>query len=403
MVPSAPSRPAEVVVPRSQTSWLLEFPDRILSASEAHADVLHSKYQFLGTDDHFPITTLHKHLARNLVGLLPGIQHDIHESIDDFFGADTESWKSINLWEAWLAIVPRVTNRMLVGEATCKNQSFLKSQVAFADTLVRNGFILNMFPKILLPMVAPLVVASNWWTWRKSFSMIRPLIEQRMRDMARQSAGDADYDTWEPEECLITWMVRQAEADGWLDKLDASLISRSLLPVEFAAIHTTVVSGHAFMLDLFSTDPEHGIIDVLRDEAEEVFADQKTGYWTKDGLSRLHRTDSAIRESMRVSHFATALTHRKVIAKEGVTNAKEGWHVPYGSYLMLDLAGTHHDADLYPEPDKYDPFRFSRIREEFEARPREQRDSEGALKIKRLGMVTTSETYLPFSHGRHAW
>ncbi|KAK1759619.1 cytochrome P450 [Echria macrotheca] len=399
VVPSAPSRPQEIVVPRSQTSWLLEFPDRIVSAKEAHADIMHSEFQFLQTDDDFPITTLHKHLARNLVGLLPGIQDDVHESIDATFGTDTDGWKKLNLWEAWLGIVPRVTNRALVGKDMCKNKAFLDSQVAFADALVRNSFILNMFPKILHPIVARFVVAPNWWTWRKSFTMIRPLIEQRQHDMARKAGGDPEYDTWEPEECLITWMIRQAQADGWADKLEASLISKSLLPIEFAAIHTTVITGHGLLLDLLS-GPDEGVVGVLRDEANQVFSEQKTGYWTKDGLSRLHRIDSAIRESMRLSHFATALTHRKVVAKEGITNAKEGWHAPYGSFLMLDLAGTHHDPDIYPEPYKYDAFRFSRAREEFEAR--QEKDAEEALRIKRLGMVTTSDTYLPFSHGRHA-
>ncbi|KAK0617305.1 cytochrome P450 [Immersiella caudata] len=402
VVPSAPSRPQEIVVPRSQTSWLLEFPDRDVSSQEAHDDLLHGHFQFLKTNDHFPITTLHKHLARNLVGLLPGIQEDVHECIDKTFGTDTENWKTLNLWEAWLSIVPQVTNRVLVGKETCHNKAFTDSQVAFADTVVRNSFILNMFPKILHPVVAPFIVTPNWWHWRKSFRMVRPLIEQRQRDMAHKAAGHPDYDAWEPEECLITWLIRQAQADGCADGLDPAVISKSLLPIEFAAIHTTVITGHNLILDLLSADPKENIMDVLKEEASRVFSEEKTGYWTKTGLSRLHRVDSAIRESMRFSHFATALTHRKVTAKDGITNSKEGWHVPYGSYLMIDLAGTHHDPGIYPEPNKFDPLRFSREREEFEARPQDQKDPEEALRVKRLGMVTTSDTYLPFSHGRHA-
>jgi cytochrome P450 len=85
---------------------------------------------------------------------------------------------------------------------------------------------------------------------------------------------------------------------------------------------------------------------------------------------------------------------------------------------MLDLAGTHRDGELYADPDRYDAWRFSREREAHEARvaaagveggaERRRRgsvggDPEEAVKIKRLGMVTTSPEYLPFSHGRHAW
>lgn len=107
---------------------------------------------------------------------------------------------------------------------------------------------------------------------------------------------------------------------------------------------------------------------------------------------------------MRLSLMARALTHRKVVAREGVTNAAEGWHAPYGASLMLDLAGTHRDPDLYADPEKYDPWRFSRQREEYEARPAgEKTDPDEAVRMKWLGMVTTSAEYLPFSHGRHAW
>ncbi|KAK0708266.1 cytochrome P450 [Lasiosphaeris hirsuta] len=364
---------------------------------------MHGDYQFLGTDDHFPIGALHKHLTRNLVGLIPAIQDDVHSAIDATFGADTEDWKSLNLWEALLGIVPMVTNRVVVGE-TCKNKGFVDSQVSFVDALVRNSFILNMFPKIMHPAVAPFVVLPNWWIWRKSFRIVGPVIEKRLHDMARKAAGDPEYEAWDPEECLVTWLIRQAQTDGATDKLDAALISKSLLPIEFAAIHTTVITGHNLLLDLLSSDPKDKYLEVLREETARGLGAEGDGYWTKTGLSSLYRTDSAIRESMRLSHFATALTHRKVIAKEGITNPAEGWHVPQGGYLMLDLAGTHHDPDLYPEPYAYDALRFSRVREEYEARPKEEKsDPEEAIRIKRLGMVTTSDAHLPFSHGRHAW
>jgi Cytochrome P450 len=402
VLPTAPSRPQEIVVPRSQTAWLLEFPDRILSAKAAHADSLHSKYQFFGDDDQFPIRTMHKHLARNLPALIPGIQEEVRGAIDATFGTDTENWTSLNLWEAWLGVIPRVTNRVAVGVPTCRNQEFLDSQVAFADVIIRNSFILSLFPKFIHPIVGRLVVAPNWWHWWKSYRVVKPVIEQRLHDMARKDAGDAKYELWEPEEDLVTWLIRQAKSEGLSEELNASMISRRLLPVEFAAIHTTAITAHTLILDLLTADPSLRYIDILRDETSSVLSTEG-GCWTKDGLSRLYRTDSAIRESMRVSPFAVALTHRKVVAKEGITNTAEGWHAPYGSVLMLNLMGTHHDPELYENPDTYDALRFSRAREEFEARPEDEKDSEEALRIKRLGMATTSDAHLPFSHGRHAW
>ncbi|KAK3316217.1 cytochrome P450 [Apodospora peruviana] len=404
VVPHAPSRIPEIVVARSQTAWLLELPDRTLSAKEAHRTVLYNDYQFFFLDDGFPIRTVHKHLARNIVGVIPGVQEEIQLAIDDVFGTDTENWKSINLWEAWLGIVPRVTNRILISAPTCRNKEFLKGQVGFADDIVRNSFILNIFPRVLHPIVARLVTTSNWWHWRTSFKIAKPVIEQRLHDMARKAAGDPKYDSYEPEEDLVTWLIRQAYAEGLTEELNAEMISKRLLPVEFAAIHTTVITGHTLMLDLLSTDPAQKLLDILRDETSTVFREEGKKHWTKTSLSKLHRIDSAIKESMRLSHFATALTHRKVIAKEGITNPEEGWHAPYGSLLMINLAGTHHDPDIYENPDKYDAFRFSRAREAYDVQQGgdEKKNLEEAMQSKRQGMVTTSDTFLPFSHGRHA-
>ncbi|KAH6842975.1 cytochrome P450 [Chaetomium sp. MPI-CAGE-AT-0009] len=403
LVPSAPSRPQEIVVPRPQTSWMLELPDRILSTKEAHRDALHNDYQFLGVDDQFPIQTIHKYLARNIAGLIPGVQEEVHGAIDATFGHDTENWKSVSLWEAWLGVVPRVTNRIIVGAPLCRNQEFLNSQVAFADDVVRNSFILDMFPRVFRPLVAPFVVLTNWWHWRKSYLLAKPVIEQRLSDMMRKASGDdAAYEDWQPPEDMITWLIRQAQADNAGAELNAEMLSKRILPVEFAAIHTTVITGFNLLLDLLSSDPALGYLDTIREETSRVFAEEN-GAWTKQGLARLHRTDSAIKESMRFSHFSRSLTQRKVVAPEGLTNPTEGWHAPYGALLMLDLAGTHRDPALYAEPDKYDAWRFSREKEAYEAKAAGERgDAEEAVRIKRLGMVTTSPEYLPFSHGRHA-
>lgn len=404
VVPSAPSRPQEIVVPRSQAAWMLELPDRVLSTKEAHRDTLHNDYQFFGMDDEFPVHTIHKHLARNIVGLIPGVQEEVHHAIDATFGKDTDNWKTLALWDAWLGIIPQVTNRIIVGLPLCRNEAFLKSQVGFADDIIRNGFILDVFPRIFQPLVAPFFVLSNWWHWRTSYRHAKPVIEQRLHDMERKASGvDPAYENWQPPEDMVTWLIRQAKTDGLDAELNAERLSKRILPVEFAAIHTTVMTGFNLMLDLLTSDPSLKALETIREETARVFAEEG-GAWTKQGLARLHRTDSAIRESMRFSNIARSLTHRKVVAPEGVTNAAEGWHAPYGAFLMLDLAGTHRDPDLFENPDEYDPWRYSRQREEHEAKTAGEKGSaEDTLRIQRLGMVTTSAEHLSFSHGRHAW
>jgi cytochrome P450 len=405
VVPSAMSRPNEIVVPPSQTAWMLDMPDKVLSTHHAHNDVLYSEYNFLGkafSDDVFHIRVVHRNLARHLPQLIPDIEEEVNASVEAVFGTDTENWKTFNLWQAWLGIVPRVTNRVLVGKPTCRNETFLKSMEHFADVVVTNSFILNMFPKILHPIVGRLVQIPNSRHWNRAHKVILPVITKRLEDMAKKDAGDPTYDDWAPPEDFITWAIRMAKAEGNGFELSPISLSKRLLPVEFAAIHTTVLTGHFIMMDLLSSDPSKGYLATIQEETSRVLREDG-GHWTKAGLARLLRTDSAIRESMRLSNFATSLVKRKVIAKEGITNTTEGWKVPYGGFLMLNLAGVHHDPDLYANPNEYDPWRYSRVRERYEGLPQDEKDFEQANKVNKLGMVTTSDSHLAFGHGRHAW
>ncbi|CAK7205839.1 hypothetical protein SEUCBS139899_008618 [Sporothrix eucalyptigena] len=451
VVPSAASRPQEIVVPRNQTAWMLDLPDHVLSAHAAHGDVLYTEHNFVfdahaharayaakhglppipprsGSEHHdhkhsvvdedFHTRVVHRNLARHLPGLLPAIEDEVVMAVDAAFGGvdGDDEWRTLKLWDAWLAMVPQITNLLLVGPDACRNQPLLSTFVKFADTVVTNSFLLNMFPKLLHPLVGRLASIPNRRLWRKAHSFIEPLIRERVRVMT-ESPSDGQGEKTPVNEDYITWHIRMALAEGRTAELDPVAISKRLLPIEFAAIHTTVLTGFFVIVDLLTSDPAYleGIREEVRSVRESDPEVAASGHWTKPALARLWRTDSAIRESMRFSNFATSLIKRKVIAPNGITNSAEGWHVPYGGLLMLDLAGTHHDPDLYAKPDQYDAFRYARQREAYEAAAAAAAAPDGtetnkapeqiaaeAMRGLKLGMVTTSDSHMAFGHGRHA-
>ncbi|TDZ16937.1 Cytochrome P450 monooxygenase gloP [Colletotrichum orbiculare MAFF 240422] len=404
VVPAAASRAPDIIIPRSLTKWLLEHPDSVVSAHEAHNDVLYSDYNFLGkvySDDVWHTKVIHKSLARHLSGLVPGIEEEVAVAVDEAFGSDSDNWTTLSLWDAWLTIVPPVTNRMLVGPTVCRNKDLCKAMVSFVDQVILNCFALHMVPHIMLPVLGRLITLPNWWLWRKAAKHSLPVITKRLDDMRKKEAGDPEYENWIAPEDFITWDIRMAKIEGNSFELDPYVISKRLLPIQFAAIHTTVLTGHSVVLDLLSSDPDKGFIDGIREEAERVLKEEG-GRWTKNGLSRLYRLDSAIRESQRLSNFSCTLMERKVVAEEGITNVEEGWHLPKGSFLTVNLEGLHHDDELTPQATEYDAFRTSRQREAYDAKPPSERSLEEGLRLKNLGMVTTSDAHLPFGHGRHA-
>jgi cytochrome P450 len=414
LLPSSASRPADIVLPRTQTAWLLDQPESVVSAGDAHNHIMHSQYNFLGArlaEDGLHVRVVHRHLARHLPALIPDIAEEVRESVDDAFtrgkgqkpnakqGAGTldDGWMELNLWDAFIHVVPRVTNRVMVGHPLCRDESFLESMVAVADVSVRNCFILAMVPSLFHPIVARLITIPNQRHWRTAHRAVRPLIEARLRDMLSEKKAD-----YKPPEDFITWSIRQAMSENSAFDLEAETISKRLVPVEFAAIHTTVLTLHSLILDILSSPNWKETIAAIVDEVQGALAATPDNGWTKSSLLSLYRTDSAVRESQRLSNFHSTLVERLVVSPNGLHNPIEGWTAPQGSWITFNLTGMHHDEDLYENAQTYDAFRFSRVREALEKQAAENQDENATMEIKRLGMVTTSDSHLAFGHGRHA-
>ncbi|KAM0419541.1 hypothetical protein ACHAPD_003103 [Fusarium lateritium] len=397
---------------------MMNQPDHILSAAHAHDKILHTEYNFLGKEllkDTFAQRVMHKYLARHLSSLVPAVQDEVNSSVKDAVetlikaaakkdagNVDDQGFTKLNIWELWLAIVPRVTNRLLVGETICHDPIFIQSMVRFTDDVVRNSFLLHAFPQVLHPIVGRLITIPNYLHWRGATRRVLPTIEQRLKDMRRKESSDPEMKSWAPPEDYITWHIRLAMAEGNSFELDPYVISKRLLPINFAAIHTTVLTGQSWMLDLWSLPASERALDTIRDELEANKPAE--GHWTKQNLGSLMRLDSSFRESQRLSNFAANLVERQVIAPEGLHNPDYGWTLPRGAFVTVNLQGTHHDEDIYKDAMKYFPWRYSNPREAWEMKSAEEKkeNEEEGKRIRGLGMVTTSDIHLAFGHGRHA-
>lgn len=104
-----------------------------------------------------------------------------------------------------------------------------------------------------------------------------------------------------------------------------------------------------------------------------------------------------------MSNFMSRNVQKKVLAREGVENKYEGWRAPMGSYIAVDMHNPQHDPSIYPEPENYDAFRFSRAREmEVEKGVGDGSEGNPSVSGGNTSALTTSGIFLPFGHGRHA-
>ena len=380
-------------------AWLIEQPDNALSTSAFHYDSLEGDYAFTNPQilkDPYHEHVIHKYLPRRIAPLIPDIWEEVQVAIDQTWGMDTQAWKEIGIWENMLRIIPSFTNRMMLGLPLCRNEDFLKHMRKFAsDVVACSSLYLRLTPRFLRPIVGPLVGIPNTRDWQNTTKFTLPIIQERLANFKRKQE-DPSFEWDEPND-YISWHINIATAEGRHDELTPDMISRRLMPLNFAAIHTTALSITNTIFDLLSSEISAEWVQGIREEAERALAEEG-GQWNKAGLARCHRSDSAIRESMRFSNFMTRNVLRKVVPEEGIENKTEGWRAPKGTLIGIDMQNIQHDPEIYPDPDTYDAFRFSKPREEADVSTVHSNVNE----VKNTGLVTTSDIFLPFSHGRHA-
>ena len=316
--------------------------------------------------------------------------------MDQTWGTDTKAWKEISVWENMMRIIPAISNRMLLGLPICRNEDLLENMAKFAmDVVSCASSYLRVTLRLLKPLVGPLVTIPNIRHWRDTTKYTLPIINERRANIKRKHEDPSVQ--WDEPNDYISWHIDLATAERRHDQLTPDMISRRLMPLNFAAIHTTALTMTTFIFDLISSPSTPQWLDGIREEAVRVLAEE-SGQWTKAGLAGCHRSDSAIRESMRISDFLTRNIQRKVMPQEGIENKVEEWRAPQGTLIGVDVQSVHHDPEIYPDPNTYDAFRFSR--------PREEADTSNVHsevnRVKRTGLTQTSDIFLPFSHGRHA-
>jgi cytochrome P450 len=69
-----------------------------------------------------------------------------------------------------------------------------------------------------------------------------------------------------------------------------------------------------------------------------------------------------------------------------------GMTIPARTLVAIPASATHRDEITYPNPDEFDGFRFSKLRE----------DEEDTMSSRYLTISTSSEN-VAFGLGRHTW
>lgn len=116
-------------------------------------------------------------------------------------------------------------------------------------------------------------------------------------------------------------------------------------------------------------------VESIRTEVKEAL--ELEGGWTKSVLDKLYKIDSALREVGRyyglmncicfaLEDFFQTLILLSLVALPRFAvvgcDLGDGTHVPPGYRVAVDMKAIHYNPLVYPDPNRCDLFRFSKMR-----------------------------------------
>lgn len=183
------------------------------------------------------------------------------------------------------------------------------------------------------------------------------------------------------------------------------LVTR-LLALNFVGNRTASVAFTHALWSLLNCESEgKGYWKELRQEVESIMAGDESedamqskakyrseGFrwmrFTKQHTAQMVLVESFLKESLRYNTDTNLECKRMVVDPAGYT-FKNGIHLRQGTVCAAPIWQIHHDDDIYPNPEEFDAHRFCDMRENGN--------------VKGTNIQSTSEYFLAFGVGRHAW
>ncbi|KAJ7031963.1 cytochrome P450 [Mycena alexandri] len=364
-----------IVNGRTSIEDLRNASDDYVSLAEATNSLLHLEHT-IGQEqyrDPYQITVIRTPMTRNITGCFSDMRSEVVAAFEDLVPAKTDEWISLPAMELVLPVVSRVSNRVFIG-LQCRDPDYIKITTQFAVEVAQDAAWFHITPTVLRP-IAALLFGHLETATRRAMKVVGPMLQHRIE---MDDKYGRDWPNSDRPNDLISWLLD--EARGHPARRSVRTMTRTLLNVNFGAIHTTT---QGFLHALYHIAANVEYVEPLRAEIESVV---KSEGWTKAAMGKMVKLDSFLKESSRFAPGGAVSMLRQIVQD---FTFSDGTTVPAGTLVGIPILAAHHDEANYANADSFDGFRFSRMREQV---------GEG---IKHQ-MVTPSLDFLTFGLGRHA-
>ncbi|KAJ5949197.1 hypothetical protein N7454_000781 [Penicillium verhagenii] len=312
-------------------------------------------------------------LTQALGGLTIPLSKETAATVKDTFPPSNE-WKPYNFASKVPYMVARISTLIFLGEKACRNEDWIDVAVNYTILAFNGARELQMWPSILRPVAHYFMPSMQ--RLRSHLAVGRAIVNEEIekRHMIRDDKLPAE-DPPRTHADALDWFEELSEAYGTPFDMARGQVSLSM-----AAIHTTSNLLTNIMYDL-AAYPEY--IQPLRDEIAAVIAED--GEFKKTSLLKLKLMDSVMKESQRT--HPVSLTSMNRLALKAIP-LSDGTVIPKGGLIAVS-AHVNLDETIYPNPEKYDGYRFLKKRQEPGHEHKHQ-------------FVTTTRESFGFGHGLHA-
>ncbi|KAI0516800.1 cytochrome P450 [Xylaria bambusicola] len=289
-------------------------------------------------------------INRNLDNVINGLWDEADQILKEI--APGNESKAVAGGELTCSIVSRMMSYVLVGAELCRNPKWQKIAIeaTFAIVEASLGLRSKYSPNWRWLAKYQNTTAQKLNDIRKEATdLIRPLYDARQQSLS-QNDSRSFYDT-------IFWILTKRKADKTLK----GIVDQQLF-LTLTSIHTTAGTLQSILFDWLDHPEYHAEITA---EINETLAEVKAsgGKWTLQKVAAMKKLDSFMKESTRVNPVGF-MTVQRYAQKSHVF--QDGFVLPAGTVFHFAMDAVHHDPNIYPQPEKFDAFRFYDLREKID-------------------------------------
>ncbi|KAH8144434.1 uncharacterized protein LAJ45_11602 [Morchella importuna] len=325
---------------------LIRLPKNVVSSSAALDDIFFTQftmYKDAASDPPFAEIVL-KQLSGRCWEFMPLAVEEVKMAWDEKTKIG-EEWTDVPVWEVFIQLAARAVIRSIIGAPLCRNQELLDNIIAYAEGVIMHSELLEIIPATLRPFVNKFIFRNK--PLDVCMSYFGPIFQER-----RNIMKDGKYSGNVKPDDGFQWVIDTCPPDTTIERM-----VKKLLFIFTAGIHTTAVAGTHCVHDIAAIPHFQG---PAREEIAQELGAASTVKETKEAWAPMRKLDSVLRESARMNRTHLGTVMRKFMVPYTFS---DGMEIPKGAWVV-GASSTIHRTNIYEDPDTFDGFRFSRMREE---------------------------------------